>query len=372
MMKHKLLVFLLCISFFVNAQSTAWKRAQAIGKGMNLTWMDQRWNGTEENAHRDYIDLADLPYYKKQVELMHQMGYRFLRFPVCFDLWYHDAAPYQLLTPQYYTALDSMVKWTGEKGMMLSIDYHHGKLSSSTVEENKKRIVAIWKEVAKRYSNTDPDRVFFELFNEPYEVSESEWQEVLTELVTVVRVQVPAHTLIVGAAKWNGKEALVNMELVKDTNLIYTFHFYDPFLFTHQGADWVGDAAASTQLPYPYRKQAMPRMSEETRGTWGAAQKYVQYPHEAQYDALFESLNTVVNWSEEHHVPVFCGEWGAYKQYAPVSDRCRYLADVYRMLEQLQIPNAMWEWNGGFSFFEGTPEPENLSPCMKKAMKIGE
>lgn len=342
-----------------------------MGKGMNLTWMDQRWNGTAENEYRDYIDLTDLPYYKKQVELMHQLGYRFLRFPVCFDLWYQEQVPYKLLTPQYYTALDSMVKWTGEKGMMLSIDYHHGKLSSSTVEEDKKRIVAIWKEVAKRYHTTDPDRILFELFNEPNEVSESEWQEVLNTLVTAVRAEVPIHTLIVGAAQWNGKEALVNMDLIKDTNLIYTFHFYDPFLFTHQGAEWAGAAAATTELPYPYRKQAMPRMSQETFGTWGA-QKYQQYPQEAQYNALLESLLTVVNWSKENNVPIFCGEWGAYKKYASVSDRCQYLGDVYDILEKLQIPNAMWEWNGGFSFFDGTPDVENLSPCMKKAMKIKE
>ncbi len=224
--------------------------------------------------------------------------------------------------------------------------------------------------MAKRYSNTDRNRVFFELFNEPNEVSEFEWQEVLNELVVVVRAQVPAHTFIVGAAQWNSKEALVNMELLKDTNLIYTFHFYDPFLFTHQGASWVGAAAATTGLPYPYRQQAMPNMSEETYGTWGA-QKYARYPIEAQYDALYESLNTVAKWSKENKLPIFCGEWGAYKEYAAVADRCQFLGDVYSMLEKLQIPNAMWEWNGGFSFFNGKPEVENLSSCMKKAMKIG-
>ena len=41
--------------------------------------------------------------------------------------------------------------------------------------------------------------------------------------------------------------------MVSDPNVVYEFHFYKPFHFTHQGASWVDFVAEKTQYPDPDR-----------------------------------------------------------------------------------------------------------------------
>ncbi|MDB5273978.1 MAG: hypothetical protein JWO58_2345 [Chitinophagaceae bacterium] len=370
-MKKTVLFLFFCIGLpvFSSAQSLAMKRASHIGKGMNLSWLDQRWKGTEQQQHRDYVNLDDLPHYKAQIELIHKMGFQFLRFPVCFDLWYADKAPYELLRPSYYQVLDSIIKWTGEKNMLLSIDYHHGTLDNEHYQDQATRICFIWSEIARQYKHTDPERIFFELFNEPNRINESEWQETVIRIIHSVRKEAPHHTLIVGATKWNSLAALIEMPTLPDKNLIYTFHFYDPFLFTHQGASWTGDPTSTIGMPYPYRPKDMPDMDEKAQATW-AKRLYESYPEQANYNALFTALQTASTWSKEHSVPVLCGEWGAYKKYAHEEDRCQYINDMYTILTQLHIPNAMWEWDAGFSFFQDEPAEDGVDDCLKKAMRL--
>ncbi|MBC7487003.1 MAG: cellulase family glycosylhydrolase [Cytophagaceae bacterium] len=358
-------ILIFCFLHLISqAQSTAWKRAQTMGKGMNLSWMDQRWNGTEEEEHRDYLDLDSLPYIKRQIALMHDLGFQLLRFPVCFELWYESEAPYHLIKPEYYAALDSVIRWTAEKKMILIIDNHHGTLSSAHVETDTKRICAIWNEVAKRYTNSDAERIFFEIFNEPNQLSKEEWEYSAQKIIFSIKKQAPHHTLIIGASEWNGLKALQSSSLFADSNIIYTFHFYDPFIYTHQGASWAGDAVLTTGIPYPYSSQHMPPIHPKASGTW-AAGLFRQYPTEGTYQAMENRLNSIKEWSQKNNVPIFCGEWGAYNKYTEVKDRCAYLNDVYKILHQLSIPNAMWEWDASFSFFEGKPAKDTIIPCMK-------
>lgn len=348
----------------IHAQSIAWQRANKMGKGMNLSWMDQRWNGTDEEDQRDYLDLDKLPYIKEQIQLMHKFGFKLLRFPVCFELWYDKEAPYKLLKSEYYQALDSVIKWTGENKMQLIIDNHHGTLITANLQSDTKRICAIWNDVARRYKNSDAERILFEIFNEPHQITQEAWVQTAEEIISAVRKQSSHHTLIVGASEWNGWKALQNSTPFADTNIIYTFHFYDPFLYTHQGASWAGEAASTTGIPYPYRSKDMPKIDVKAASTW-AMGAFNEYPKEGNYESMNNKLNSVKEWSKDNMVPIFCGEWGAYKQHTTIQDRCTYLFDVYAILQSNNIPNAMWEWDAGFSFFEDKPSIHGVTPCMK-------
>ena len=153
--------------------------------------------------------------------------------------------------------------------------------------------------------------------------------------------------------------------ILPDDNIIYTFHFYDPFLFTHQGPSWAGvKETANTAILFPYNETAMPKLNPASKGTCGE-RNYKAYSVAGTVSGLKKELKTAKAFSEKYKVPVFCGEWGSYKKYTDAASRCRYTVTIKDLLNELHIPFAYWEWDQGFSFFDGEPGIQNISECMR-------
>ena len=84
------------------------------------------------------------------------------------------------------------------------------------------------------------------------------------------------------------------------------------------------------------------------------------------YPVLWNDLAAAKNWSVKKNVPIFLGEFGSYSLRPTPADRCRHAAVIYSALGRLDIPNAWWEWDAGFSMFEkGTTR---VMDCMRKAV----
>jgi endoglucanase len=83
--------------------------------------------------------------------------------------------------------------------------------------------------------------VFFEILNEPSMDDLYRWEGIQDRAVAMIRRVAPRHTIIATAAAWGHQDGLLAMEPVRDENVIYTFHDYDPMWFTHQGATWSTD-----------------------------------------------------------------------------------------------------------------------------------
>ncbi len=362
------IIIMLFICSYSNAQSLAWQRVNKLGMGINLSWLENYWNGTKEKGYKDYLDIHSITKKKQDLALMHQLGFKTVRLPVSFDHWTSRNAPYRIVKTNYFAAIDSILRWAKLYDLNVIIDDHHGALDDSDkVMQELPRTIAIWKQVARRYKNTDPNSVFFEIYNEPHNMSNAQWKQCALQLVKTIRQIVPGHTLIVGGADWNSISGLQKLGKLSDDNIIYTFHFYDPFLFTHQGAEWAGAKATSNiHIPFPYNAAKMPPLNPEAKGTYGA-NNYKKYSEEGTRAALAMKLEQAKDFSEKYNIPVFCGEWGSYKKYAAPQSRCRYTATIKELLDAFHIPYAYWEWNQSFSFFDGKPALKNIPDCMKKA-----
>ena len=64
------------------------------------------------------------------------------------------------------------------------------------------------------------------------------WYGVEAKLVAAIRQAAPANTIIAAGAKWDDDDDMILLEPLRDPNVIYVFHFYEPHIFTHQGATW--------------------------------------------------------------------------------------------------------------------------------------
>src|SRR5258708_26555806 len=142
---------------------------------------------------------------------------------------------------EYFGYLDAAIKMILDAGLAVEIDMHPDsdfKARLAKEDEFVARFADFWSSLAKHYASWDTDRVFFEVLNEPEMHDAYRWYGVEAKLATVIREGAPQHTVIVTGAHWSNNDDLVFLEALRDPNVIYAFHFYEPHVFTHQGATW--------------------------------------------------------------------------------------------------------------------------------------
>ena len=329
-------------------------RAKSLDNGISVSWLEQVWN-------KNVLDTNEI--HPEDLKLLKKLGFKSIRLPVAFEYYETQHIPLSKVLAH----IDYVVKECNLYGFKLIIDYHGGDLTDSNYLTETPRIINLWSILTKRYINQSPDNLFFELFNEPKHINPQVWKDAAYNIVTAIRKTDQRRTLIVGASNFNSIYELSRFVRLADENIIYTFHFYEPFLFTHQGAEWVGDASATTGVTFPYNGENFPKVNPATVGTWGEG-NYKQYPHDGNQQSIKDKLQIAKYWSIKYDVPVLCGEYGVYNKYADANSRCRYIKEVHSTLKSLNIPGMIWEYNAGFSIFTGPPSIKNLSPCMADAI----
>jgi endoglucanase len=140
----------------------------------------------------------------------------------------------------------------------------------------------------------------------------------------VIRASNPTRNLVIGPAEWNNLSALDELTLPDDQHLIVTFHYYQPFQFTHQAAEWVQGSAGWL-------------------GTeWKASSAEKQM---VQYD-----FKIVAQWAKDNQRPIFLGEFGAYSK-ADMASRERWTAFIAREAEKQGFSWSYWEFCSGFGVY---------------------
>ncbi|HVE59372.1 MAG TPA: glycoside hydrolase family 5 protein [Pyrinomonadaceae bacterium] len=368
-MKKTIFTFLILIfsAQFAAAQTSAQKRAERMGLGMNLSYLDNWWLGTKAKNYGDFVKLKEAAKREKMFADIAKAGFKTVRIPIDFGAWANYEKPYAWENEEGLRAADSFVKWALDNNLNAIIDLHHVEFDGSVKgAATTERIVWLWKRIAERYKSANPEKVFFELRNEPHDIKAEDWRAQAEEIIKAVRQIAPNHTLIVGFHDWNSRAALIDSKPFEDKNIIYTFHYYDPFVFTHQGANWSAEGLRELKnVPFPWSKENQIKTPETGKGKWVEG-LINNYQKDSLATKMFDDLKAAKDWSEKNKVPIFLGEFGSFSKFAALDDRCRHAETVYTALGKLKIPNAWWEWDGGFNMFRrGTTE---IADCMRKAI----
>lgn len=325
-------------------------RAKHMRHGINLSmWYAQDGDlynatgGAEKLA--TYITPADF-------KLVHDLGFDHVRLSIDPVPLIADKAT-GALRPEAMARLDETVKQITANGLVVVLDIHPEKdwvMASELTDDGTEQFLAFWKSFAAHYAGSDPEKVYFEVMNEPNGVDLHKWAAEEEKAVTLIREQAAKHTIIVGGAHWNGIDGLQALAPFQDNNLIYTFHDYNPMTFTHQGATWVGEAAKSLHdVPYPSTPENVaPLVAELTNEQ--AKKELAWYGQQRWNIATMEKeIQIAVDWAKERHVPLWCGEFGVFIEHSKPEDRDRWITDMRKTLEKDGIGWNMWDYRGGFA-----------------------
>ena len=360
------ILFLIIIGVqFSNAQTIAQKRAEKMGLGMNLSYLEHYWLGIKEKNFADFAKREEAAKREQMFADIARSGFKTVRIPINFGAWASLEKPFRWNKNNGLEFADNFVKWALENDLNAIIDLHHVEFDGSVgTAATTERIVWLWTQIANRYKDTNAEKVFFEIRNEPHDIAADVWRKQATEIIETVRSIAPRHTLIVGFHDWNGRKALIDSKPFEDENIIYTFHYYDPFIFTHQGATWAGEGLPELKgVEFPFSKKI--KVPKTAKGKWVEG-LIKNYEKDSTADKMFADLKAAKDWSEKHNVPIFLGEFGSFAKFATEESRCRHAKIIYTALGKLDIPNAWWEWDGGFNMFEkGT---NKISDCMQDAI----
>lgn len=301
-----------------------------LGRGVNLgnaleAPREGEWGVTLKEAYFEQIKAA---------------GFELVRIPVRWSAHAESSPPYRI-DPAFLARVNWAVRQALQRKLQVVLNMHHYDELITQPDANRERFIALWRQIAVHFQH-QPKDLFFELLNEPNgNLRADKWNRLLADALTAVRSSNPTREIVIGPVGWNGISELKTLELPeKDRHLIATVHYYSPFHFTHQGANWVG--AESKQW-----------MGTKWTGT------------EAERQAVENDLNIALDWAVKHRRPMYLGEFGAFST-ADMESRARWTRFVAESAVKRKMGFTYWEFCSGFGVYN--PATEHWIQPLKDAL----
>jgi aryl-phospho-beta-D-glucosidase BglC (GH1 family) len=323
------------------------RRLAHLRRGINISdWLAQVGDpaGYTKEHFETTITTHDL-------DLIAAMGFDHVRLSVDPGPMFHARQADQI-TAEDLQYLDAAVRMILDRGLAVEIVIFPDaefKQRLATEDEFVEQFADFWRALARHYAALDPERVFFEVLNEPEGRDRYRWYGVETKLAAAIRAGASEHTIIATGAHFSDNDDLVFLEPLRDPNVIYAFHFYESHLFTHQGATWSANWWHDLKgLPYPSTPENVQAAAAEVTDAVHrlAVMRYGLDRWNAQ--RIDAEIGQVKAWGDRYGVPVICNEFGVYRKSTAMKDRLAWLTDVRTALEMHGIGWAMWEYHGGF------------------------
>ncbi len=258
-------------------------------------------------------------------DLVKEGGFATIRLPTKWSAHALREAPFTI-DEMFFKRVDWAVDNAVRRGLNIVVNMHHYDEIFIEPQAERERFIALWAQIGERYKGK-PASVVLELLNEPHDaLTAGLWQRIFEDALAEVRKSNPDRNVVFTGADWGGPSALKGMMRPKDQHLIATFHYYLPFQFTHQGAEWAAGSDAWIGT------------------TWkGTSNERVN----VDFD-----MDQVAKWGRENQIPIWMGEFGSYGKHADMESRHRWTSYVARAAEQRGFGWAYWEFGAGFGVFD--------------------
>jgi endoglucanase len=328
-------------------------RLVRLSKGANVCQWFRFVRKEDEEHYGNYIK-------EDEAKMMRQIGLTHVRLclqpKVVMD---QTTGAIREATAKY---LDAAIERFHRAGLMVVIDLHNEDRASELNPAWQDAFVRFWGDLAARLKHFDPELTVLEIINEPvFAGREAEWNAFNLRLATAIRRGAPDHTIMTSGPNWGGIDGLRKLTLLADSNVVYSFHCYDPFPFTHQGATWAGpDVKPLRGVPYPSSPETVAPLLAGLADTPNSRMMVENYGKAGWNKAkLAARFKQGIEWGAQNKVPLYCGEFGVFPPYAKAEHRANWFRDFGEVLAENRIGWAVWGWDEGFGlnrrYVDGKP-----------------
>ncbi len=316
-MKPTLFLLLLLGSFSILAQNRehAFEINEKLGRGVNYGNMFEAPTETEWGN----------PWHPEYAKMIAELGFNHVRIPIRWEPKARSSStsPYTI-NATFLNHIKQVVDSALNNGLIAIINMHHHEALFDNPDGQKARFLAQWKQISEFFKDY-PDDLLFEILNEPHgNISADKWNIFATDALNKIREDNPTRVVLIGTAEYGGLGGLSKLELPNDDNIILTVHYYNPFHFTHQGAEWSegADAWLGTK--------------------WNDT--------ETERQVVQNEFAPLKAFEQQQNVPIHIGEFGSYSK-ADETSRGKWTTYIARYLESLDWSWAYWEFSAGFGIY---------------------
>ncbi len=254
----------------------AFEMNERLGRGVNMG------NAFEAPSENEWGN----PWMPEYFDIMADLGLDHVRLPVRWEPSDRSMAiaPYTI-SATFMNRIQEVVDEALKNKLHIIVNMHHHEALFDDPVGQKERFLSMWSQIATHFHDY-PDSLLFEVLNEPHgNLSPQMWNIFYADALAQIRQTNPTRIVLMGTAEYGGLGGFVHLELPDDEYIIVSPHYYNPFKFTHQGAEWVDNSD--------------PWLGTEWNDT------------EIDREAVESEFSYAIQFSKDKHIPIHVGEFGA-------------------------------------------------------------
>jgi endoglucanase len=231
-----------------------------------------------------------------------------------------------------------------------------GQMNFWNNTQAQEKFIGFWRSLSAELDKYPLSMLAYEPMNEAVADTHDDWNKLINKAITEIRKLEPKRTIIMGSNMWQQTATFKYLQVPeKDSNIILSFHIYEPMAFTHYKAPW-------TPFPKHNYEPAYPGWAIDT----------IKFPFtndtiksQIDYGARYytkESLKTVllqaIEVADSLNLPLYCGEFGCFPS-TPITMRQQWYFDMVDLFNKHHIAWSHWNYKNDFPLVnEETLEPD--------------
>ncbi len=353
-----------------------------FSRGMGIGgWLTnyKRFNVLPEER-RLQITIGDLEHFdsyitEADIANIREMGFDHVRLG--FDQIVLEEEPYKY-RERTFRKIDEFVSWCEKHKLNMVLNLHKAIGNYCDIQEKvqllddpelQNRFIALWLEFERRYHNKPG--LAFEILNEVRNVDPEKWNLLADRTLKAIREKNPDRWIVIGSTCWNSARTLSKLKVWDDPKVVYTFHMYEPFEFTHQrGVLQHPTLYYNRVMEYPTTDVDRYRdFNRVVRGLTDGGYKDVKAIDRKFLEGFLKGAHDFVKAHPDKIL--WNGEFGTIRHAPPLS-RVAYMRDIVSICKEWGIPYCVWNYlstpNDGNRFSLVDDDTRKiLSPALLKA-----